>query len=538
MQSRVQNSIRNTLWNVIQFFIAIVLSFVTRTFFVIYLGDVYLGLNSLFLNIVTILGFFELGIGAAIVFSLYKPVAENNIEKINALVNLFKKVYLVISLIIIVVGIAALPLIPLLIRDELSFNSNVVVIYLLFLLQSAIGYIFQYRRILFLVYQRNDIITKIRLVQTIVLNVGKILVIVFIQSFLFVVVVTVAVTLVDNLVIYFLSKKYYRNITGKQDSPLEKSEKKWIKDYTAAMVLHKIGGIVVLGIDNILIVVLLSLVIAGHFSNYALLIAAANSLILTTIVAFRGSVGNLIAEKNPSQAYEIYKKLSFLQGLGVVFTTISFVVLFQPFIALWVGSARQLDLLSVTLLCTVFFITNMRQVNLMFIDCAGLMRKSMLNPVFEVPLKLVASLVLGFFLGLPGILLGTIISAIFTVFWLEPRILYKEYFKNNHVWHYFISVAGYAALTIALSTIILFILHFIPFGNFGWFALKMTLSFVITIIVFLLIFHRHKHFKYCLNLAVGVLRRKKKTTMIENNTTDTGLEKSNEVIELVKEEHI
>jgi len=533
-KSRTKNSTRNVTWNVANFAITTILSFVTRTFFVLYLGDTYAGLNGFFINIIAVLSLFEFGVGTAIIYALYKPIAENNLSKINALVRLFQKINLLVVLIMSAIGLAFMPLIPYLIAGEIPATTNIFLVHALFIFIAVIPFFFKHRRILFLVYQRDDIATKITFGQSLLLNTAKILIIVFAHSFLFVVVSMVVAIFLDNLVMYIISVKCYSDVTGKNVLPLEKSEKKWIVKYTGSMVVHKVGGIVVFGTDSILISALFGLVVLGHFSNYLLLFTSITSLIGVIFSATQGSVGNLIAQKTPKEAYEVYRRLNFMLALFVGFCFIAFFTLFQPFMEVWLGVDRQLTFITVALMCVSFYLTGLRRVNGIFLDCAGLLNKTMFNPIAEVPVKLGASIGLGIWLGLPGVILGTIISTLTTVFWLEPKILYKHYFKDEKVRNFFGLVAIYTLITAAIGAVVFFTVWWIPTGNISWFALKTAVTVFITAGLLILVYFRHPHFKYFIGLAKRILQRKKREEVVEEVIENTLVEASSE--SLSKEE--
>ena len=110
-KTRTDNVVRNMGVGTFFQILSLVLGFVSRTIFIHILGSEYLGLNSLFTNILTILSFAELGIGNAIIFSMYKPLATKDTKKLKKLIKFYKKTYTTIGLIILGIGLLIIPFI-------------------------------------------------------------------------------------------------------------------------------------------------------------------------------------------------------------------------------------------------------------------------------------------------------------------------------------------------------------------------------------------------------------------------------------------
>ena len=104
------------------------------------LGAEYLGLNSLFTSILQVLSISELGIGSAIVFSMYKPIAEDDKDTLCALLNIYRKIYYCIGTIILILGLLALPYLPHLISGSHPENINIYILYLIFLFNTVVSY--------------------------------------------------------------------------------------------------------------------------------------------------------------------------------------------------------------------------------------------------------------------------------------------------------------------------------------------------------------------------------------------------------------
>ena len=141
---RIKNSLKNIMTGLLGQLIVTITGFITRTVFIYVLGATYLGVSGLFSNVLTLLSFAELGIGQAIIFSLYRPIAEHDEVKICSLMRLYEKVYKFLFLFVLCIGLAILPILPFIIKDINSI-PNIRLIYILFVLNSSFSYLFAYR---------------------------------------------------------------------------------------------------------------------------------------------------------------------------------------------------------------------------------------------------------------------------------------------------------------------------------------------------------------------------------------------------------
>lgn len=510
--TRVQNVKRNTTYSIVKFAVQLVLQFVLRTVLIYTLGAKYLGVNGLFTNIFSLLNLAELGIGSAIVFSMYKPIAEGNTEQVKALNNLYKKLYFVIALVVGVLGAAITPFLPYLITgDTTGLEVNIYIVYLLFLANTLVGYFSAHKRSLLFAFQRNDVENKVKSGTLIVSTVLQIVALLLFRNFYAYVILMVVGTLLDCILVQVFANKLYPEINGKAE-PLNPVIKKEITKNVAAMSMHKIGYAVVFSTDNILISALVSYIVLGYYSNYVLITESISTFISLLITALQASVGNYMATQSNKEVHTFYKKSNFALSWLIGFCTISLICLFQPFMYIWTGNMEYiLPNLSVLLIVISFYLRKMRTNTIMFRDCAGLMWKDRWSPIAEAAINLGASIVLAKFMGLNGIILGTIISTVVAPLWVEPFVLYKHYFKKS-VWRYFGKYAFYTVVTVGAGALTYWLCSLLPFAGIGWFVLKCGICLVVPNVIFLLCYFKTSEFKGVIGLAKQVLKRKPKQT--------------------------
>lgn len=504
--SRIKNTSRNTFFGALMYLAKIVLQFVVRAFFNRYFISEYLGLNGLYTNILNVLSLAELGVGNAIVYSMYKPISENDTETIKSLVALYKKIYCIIGCVITVIGLALIPALPYLIKDVPDVDINLSVIYVLYLAQTVTGYFFAYRRSLVFAYQRNDIESKISFLAQFVLAVCQIVIMVVWKNYYAYVSSMVICNTLDAVLIFIISFKLFPEIKGKA-APLDKAISKKIAKNTGAMVCHKIGSAVVFSTDSIIISAFVSLTVLGLYSNYTLVTNALASAITLLVAAMKGSIGNLIATGDNEKSYKIFKALNLLMMWFIGFLFIGIMVCVQDFISILGGdSSKQLPYLTVVLICLNFYVTQSRTMANNFKECAGLFWNDRFKPLFEAGINLGLDLLLVYFMGINGVILATIISTVTVPLWVEPYVLYKNYFKQ-HLYKYFLQYIFYILSTAASFGVTFFACYFIPHGGIGWFILRVVICLILPNLVYLLIYFKTPEFAYLFSAVKALFDR-------------------------------
>lgn len=512
--SRTVHSVRNTVFSAITYVTKILLQFVVRYVFIRYFVAEYLGINGLFTNILNVLSLAELGVGDAIVYSMYKPISENDTEKIKSLVKLYQKLYLVIAIVVIILGLAIIPALPYLISDAPNVDINLTVIYLFYLAQTVVGYFFAYRRALVFANQRNDIESKVSFVIQILLAISQISIIIFWKNFYAYTIAFVVCNALDAIIVFLISYKLFPEIRGKAEK-LEKPDTKEITKNTGAMVFHKLGSAVVFSSDSIIISAFLGSSILGYYSNYTLVIAALSSVVNLVVTSFKGSIGNFIAQKSIEEVYRTYKALNLMVMWLVQFMTTGLLTCFQHFIILYTGKSEYLLKFStVLLLCISFYLTLSRSLTNTFKDCAGLFWNDRFKPLFEAGINLGLDILLVRFMGINGVILATIISTIAVPLWIEPYVLYKNYFKQN-IWRFCVRYLVNTFFTLLICGATYGIFSFLPTEGIGWFLLRFTGCLIFPNILFFVIYVKTPEFKYLLNAAKGLFKGRKEQKKLQ-----------------------
>ena len=501
---RTQSSIKNLTYALIGQAAGLIVSFLARVIFVRVLSAEYLGLNGLFTNILTMLSLVELGVGPAMNFSLYKPLAENDTEKVKSLMALYKNAYYLIGVTILVLGFGFTPFYKYLIA-EVPNIPYLNTIYILFVINSAVSYFYSYKRSLIISDQKRYIATIYRYGAYITLNIVQVVELFLTHNYILFLVVQIVFTWIENYLVSKKANKLYPYITDNHYEKLDSKSLNQIKKNITAMVMHKVGGIVVNSTDNIIISKFIGLAWTGLYSNYFMIITALNTIISQLYYSIVASVGNLGATDGGNKMESIFYKTFFLTFWIYGFTSICLLVLFNPFVSLWLGYEYLLDQTVIIVIVINYYLGGMRKAVLTFREAAGAYWHDRYKPVFESVINLVTSIILAKYLGISGVFLGTIISTITTCLWIEPYVAYK-YIFHQKVGNYFVRFFTYTLTGFAVAIISICLASFV--NNITWvtFTVLVLLCASLPNLIFLFAFHKTEEFKYFRDIIVSYVK--------------------------------
>lgn len=492
---RSLNSFKNMYVSVISQIFNIILTFICRTIFIKLLATEYLGLSGLFTNILSVLSLSELGIGNAIIINLYKPLAEKDEDAVCKYMNFYCTAYRIIGTFILLFGVVSMPFLDYIVKTDVVI-PNLKLIYLLFVANSAASYFFAYKRTILTVDQKEYINTVNRNVFLLIQNILQIIVLLLTHSYVAYVCVMIACTIMSNVNIMFIANRKYPYL-GTNKSKLNASEKRDLFKSLKAILYHKVGNTVLNSTDNIIISVILGVYWVGLYSNYSMIIGVVTTFALIIFAACSASIGNLNAVESEKKVYEVYKVFSLIGFWVYGFCSICFLVLFQPFIELWIGSQYKVDDITLLVIVTAFFLKGMIGVSVTFIDVTKLFIKTRIVPWIMAGINLFTSIVLAKYIGLAGVFLGTVISYTLTEFWINPYVLCKYKFKVRFT--EYLKFMVYNLMIIILTGAIAYSVS----GVVDNFIVKFVAVVVIAGALPIVCYYRTDEFKY----LCGVLKR-------------------------------
>lgn len=503
---RTKNTFNNISFTLINNVLLNVLRFVTRTIFIKYLSSIYLGVNGLLSNVLGILSLADLGINTAIGFALYKPLAENDKEKIKSLMDFFKKSYRIIALIVLIIGLGLLPFLDVFVDNPDSI-SYLWLYYLVFLFNMVIGYLFSYMRTLMVADQKEHKITKIVICFNLSLTILQILALIIFRSYLVYLLVQSLMLLFENIVVNKYIVKNYPYLKEKNIKPLEKEDKKSLSTNVKALLFHKIGSYFVDSTDNLIISKFLGLITVGLYSNYYLITSIFRTFLNSALWGSVSSFGNLNVVESDEKKYSIYKTINFI---GFVFYGIIAICLFQLFNLfvedIWLGKEYALSTGAVIIICINFYVSGMMQVNDAIKSSGGLYDKDKWVPIIQSIINIVASIILVKYYGLVGVFIGTLLSSILPTI-VKPYIIYKYMFKNNWLLYFKMYFSQLAILSISALSVV-FINNNIVINNaLILFIIKGLISFSIPLIIILICYWKSETFAILKEKVKVILKR-------------------------------
>lgn len=501
--SRTKNVSRNIAIGILLKAFSLLLPFVSRTFLLYILGTDSVGVSTLFTSVLSFLSLAELGFGSAVVYTMYKPIADGDYKAINALLKYYRKLYRIIGIVILLVGVAIMPFLPYLIKDEAPSEVNLYYLYLLFLLNSVISYFFSgYRQSLLVAYQRSDIRDKIALFISILVRIGEILAIYFTRSLYIYVLVSVIGTVLTNILTAVVTRRMYPEAECK--GSIDSGVKAEIRKRLGGLFGTKLNSIVVNQADSLVISAFLGLTLLTQYGNYYLVMNSVSGFIMIVFASMTASIGNKIVKDSIEEVYTLFKRINFFNNWIVGWCAICLVCLFQPFMIIWVKEDLTLPLLMSILMSLYFYVYQIQRTILTFKDAAGLWYEDRFRPYVSMTINLVSNLILVNIIGIYGIVVSTILAFLISIPWCNS-VVFKHFFKKSP-WINIRRMLLNFVITFAIGAFTYFVCYNLDITILG-IILRIFICLIIPNAIYLLIFHSTDEFGYYKQLVTRSLNK-------------------------------
>lgn len=491
--NRTQNAARNIFYGFILKIYQLIVPFLIRTIMIYYLGIQYLGLDGLFTSVLQVLNLAELGVGSAMVYSMYKPMIADDREKIRSLMHLYRAYYRIIGTVILTVGLIITPFISHLIHGSIPSDMNVYILYLLNLFATVLSYwLFAYKSSILNAYQRNDVISKVSLITNTVRYAFQIWMIIGFKSYYGYLVVALGSQILTNVITAFITSKMYPDLTV--GVPLEKDEVKIINKRIKDLITAKLGGVVLAPSDTLVISYFLGLTILAQYQNYFYIVTAIASVFGVVFASVTAGIGHsLIVEAKEKNIQDLSKFtfiICWISGVG----SACMLTMYQQFIELWVGKQNLLDYGVVICLAVYFFVTELNQLLNTYKDAGGVWSKDRFRPLVVSIINIILNILIVQFWGVYGALLSTVFSMIFVGM---PWLLYNLFttvFERKFFKRYFYKLIYYVIVTVIGCFITVYLCSFIKVGLIETLIVNAIMSIVIMDLLYIIAYHRHVEF--------------------------------------------
>lgn len=454
--SRLKNSALNFASGFLGRVLTILLNFVVRTIFIYCLNEAYLSVNGLYSNILTVLSLAELGFGSAMVYRMYAPVAVKDYQKTAALLQFYKKIYIIIGVVIFLLGLCVIPFMDYIIKDKPDI-SGLTLYYILFLVNTSISYWFSsYKASVLYADQKEYIKTNVQNTMAILQSGLQIVLLLLFRKYLLYLLIQLVGNIFLNLYVAHLVDKRYPEIQTYQGASLSAKERVQIRKDTEALVLSRFGHVALNGTDNIIISAVVGVLWVGRLSNYTLICDSVTSVLCQITAAITGSLGNFFATEDKHAGYALFKKVEFLNFWLYGFSFIALVTLLDPFVQIWAGGRFVLGLPISIAIAINFFVAGYMNTLWVFRSTLGLFKQGKFRPILVAILNIVLSIVLGRLWGVFGVLFATFLSRAAISLWYDPLILHRYGFEVSckpFFARYFRRVLLLTAVLIAMLTI-------------------------------------------------------------------------------------
>ncbi len=499
MATRTKSSLINISTGLIGQMLTLLVSFGVRTVFIYELGTTYLGLSGLFGNILSLLSFTELGFGQAIIFALYKPITEGNEDKIGALMALFRKVYRWMFMIVAFLGLSITPFLEYFVKSPVDI-PYFHLIYVLYVLSSAVSYLFSYKKSLLFASQKTYISTIITYWFVIGGALLQVLVLVLWQNFILYLLIQIITTIIQDITIAHKTDKLFPYLNKYRRAKLPLDDIKKIKRNVKALVIYKVGTLSLNSTDNIIISKFVGILQVGFYSNYWLIASSVNGFLSTIFGNITASIGHLNATESDDIKTQMFYRINMATFMFYGISSICLCTCMTPFILMWVGEEYVLSPATTFILAFNQYIGGMLYSSYNYRQTMGLFVQGKMRPIISAILNIILSIVLAIYFGLPGVLWGTALTRLVTNAWYDPYIVFKRGLKRSPL-PYFKDYAIKAIVYFVVCGLCYYISTLIHLPHFVNLMVIFTITLLISACIFALLFYRTKEVRYLLSVA-------------------------------------
>ena len=419
----------------------------------------YLGINGLYTNILTVMSLAELGVDTAVVYSLYKPVADHDTKLIHSMIVYFRKIYWGLSIMILAFGLLLIPFLKYLIKSDIPHN-DLVFFYVLFLINTVASYFVAERVALLSAFQEQRIQKLVTLLFNLILQIAYIVVLIVFHNYYAYVIAMVITTIMTTIALGIITERRHPDIFKEKE--LIDFDKKPVINRIKDTLLYKIGAVLINSTDNILISVLVSTAAVGLYGNYVTVVSAITAFITIITTSLIAGIGNLGVKEGKEKQKDLFFMMVFVYHFVAALGLVGFSLLFNDLIAIWVGEEFAFDMKTVIIIAVNFYIPNAVSPVWMFREANGLFDDVKYLLLIRAALNLIFSVIFGMIWGVFGILLATTVSMLMTNFWFEPGLIFKKLFGTSAAKYWLVQLK-YLLITAASFAVSVFVIR--PLGD-------------------------------------------------------------------------
>ena len=503
---RTKNAKRNIIFGILLKVYQILVPFIMRTTLVYFLGVEYLGVNSLFTSILSVLNLAELGVGSALVFSMYKPIAEDDGKTICALMQLYKKYYRIIGGVILILGIVLTPALPYLVKGNVPIDLNLYILYYLNLLSCVLSYwLFAYKNSLLSAHQRVDISSKVTIIANTILYIGQFITLIVLRNYYIYIMLTLVAQVAINLITALIADKMYPEY--KAGGKLPRDEVRIINRKVKDLFTAKLGGTIINSADTIVISSFLGLTVLAIYNNYFYIVSSIIGFATIGYASLTAGIGNSLVTERKGKNYKDFKTITYISMWAVCICSCCFINLFQPFMKIWMGEELMLDMLAVICFVLYFIIFEINAVLNLFKDAAGIWHQDRFRPLVVSLINLALNIATVKTLGIYGVLFSTIASMAFIGIPWVINNLFTNIFDKEDMLNYIKEMIIYIVQIAVICLVSYLVCNNIKLDNILGLMIRLLISVVTSMLLFTIANFKTKAFRESIELIKKIVGR-------------------------------
>lgn len=507
---RKQNLLKNSGASILLKLSNIFMKFLLRTVFIYYLGKEYTGVSTLFTDILQVLSLFDLGVTNAMIFSLYKPMAEGDKHKVSALMNFYKKAYFTIGTAILIAGFAITPFLNYIVNGAPNIQEDIRVIFLFYVISTTASYFLVYRQSLLVADQKARIVFIIDTLVVIIEGIIEVVLIMIFRSFMLYLIIHLISVIARNVIVSQIATKQYKDLLNYTDEKLTKRDTKVMFNNVYSLGIYKVSGVLINSADSIIISAFVGTSELAILGTYKLIINSIRQMVESIAEASKPTIGNLSVYATAKEQRKVFEKIDFISYWIALFTGVCLFVLLDHFVTkIWMNSSFQLGVQTIIILVINYYIGIMVLPVEIFRTGNGLFVQGKYRPAIMATLNIVLNLVFVQYWGIFGILLATFLSRVTTQVWFDALLIYKLIFRKSVIEYYKIYIVRFMIFVFTATTSY-FIANIFNISNvFVDFLFKLFITVIISNLVMILIYRKDERFLYLKTTLLNIFKNKK-----------------------------
>ena len=493
--NRSKNAVRNVGMGFLHKFITMFFPYALRAVFIRTLGSQFLGMNSLFSSVLTVLNLTELGFSSAIVFSMYKPIAEDDIPSVNALLYYYKTVYRVVGLIILGLGLLAVPFLPNLIKGKSYPGSiNLTLVYLVFLGNTVLSYfMFAYLRSLITVHQRQDVLSRVNIFIETARFLLQIFILRTVRNYYAYILIMPLFTVVNNIRTAIIAKKMFPQFRA--EGRLDPAVRADIRQKVRGLAISKVCAVTRNSFDSIFISAFLGLTETAMYNNYYHILSSVTGFMSIFINSVTAGAGNSVALDDREKNYRDMNRLNFSYMWLGGWCMICLLCLYQPFMKIWMGEDMLFPFSVVLLFCAYFYVLKMGDVRSVYVSASGIWWQIRYRAIAEAVANIALNWILGKYFGAAGIVAATLISLFFINFCWGSQLIFQHYFTGISPRKYYLYHAFYFGVTAVVAALTWLGCSYILVEGIPGLLIKMVYCAIVPNVLYYLCYFKTDYYK-------------------------------------------